>query len=127
MVKPERPSYAPIRARIAAGLAMEEHDQDTVTEICILVAAIAHGKEDAWLQERVPELGIDEALEWLEDAREVFAEDIAAVLAVSQGLEALLVATGFHPPEVEAGVNLKLHLEFFELPALARRALFGRG
>jgi hypothetical protein len=128
MAKPALPSYAPIRARIQAALAPADRAQDTVTEICILVAAIAHGQEDAWLQKRAADLGDQEARQWLEEAHEAFAEDIAAVLAVGQALEAHLVALGFSTAaDIEAGVNLKLHLEFFELPALARRALFGRG
>lgn len=125
MAKPALPTYTPIRARIAAALAPADREQDTVTEICILVAAIAHGKEHAWLQERAADLGDQEARQWLEHAHEAFAEDSAAVLEVSQALEALLDAAGFHPPEVEAGVNLKLNLEFFELPAGKGRKLLG--
>lgn len=119
------PSYAPIRARIAAALAPADRDQDTVTEICLLVAAIAHDKEPAWLQARAADLGDQEARQWLQEVHEAFAEAIADVLEVSQGLEAYLVSLGFSPAAVESGVNLKLGLEFFELPTVARRALFG--
>jgi hypothetical protein len=119
------PSFAPIRARITAALAPEDRTHDTVTEICLLLAAIAHGKEEAWLQHRTPVLGVREAWQWLEDAREVFAEDIAAVRQVSQELEAYLLASGCSAPAAVAGVNLKLDLEFFGLPRLARRRLLG--
>lgn len=120
------PSYAPIRARIAAALAPEDRDPGTITEICLLIAAIAHEKEEAWLQARVPELGEQEARQWLQDVQEGFAEEIMAVRAVGQALEALLMASGFcTAAAIEAGVNLKVHLELFERPSVARRALFG--
>lgn len=117
------PSYAPIRTQIAAALAPEDRDQDTVTEICLLVAAIAHGKESAWLQERGHDLGVEEAQQWLQTVNEVFAEEIAAVLHVSQALDTLLVASWVSQPAVDAGVNMKLSQEFFEMPAAARRHL----
>jgi hypothetical protein len=119
------PSYAPIRQRIARAIEADAHDQDTVTDICLLVAAVAHDKADTWLQLRAADLGDAEAQQWLDNCREAFADDIAAVLEVSQGLEAYLLADGFSAEHAVAGVNLKLDLEFFQMPGLARRRMLG--
>lgn len=120
---PPAPSYAPIRAQIAATLSLACRDHDTVTEICLIVAAIAHGTESAWLQARGRDLGGEEAQQWLQTAKEIFAEEIAGVLHVSQTLDAYLVACGLPGHLVQPAVNVKLALEFFELPAVARRHL----
>jgi hypothetical protein len=126
--KPRRvpvPSYAPIRRQIALAIDADASDQDTVTEICLIVAALAHDKADTWLQRRAADLGDAEAQQWLDNCREAFAEEIAAVLEVGSQLEAHLLACGLSASDAVAGVNWKLDREFFELRALARSRLLG--
>jgi hypothetical protein len=117
------PTYAPLRQQIADALALDERDQETITELCILVASLAHGEEAAWLQQQIPVLGEEDARQILEDVREGFADAIASVREVSHQLEAHLLACGLSAPDAVAGVNVQLGRELFELPGFARWVL----
>jgi len=110
------PSYAPIRARIAAGVT--PMDQAEATEICLGIAAIAHGKSGIFLGSGdVDDLQL--GLRIIQEGLDEFAEEIQDVHALSSSLFAAGLALGIPKAEVAQRLHAKLTREFFELPDTA--------
>lgn len=108
-------AYAPIRARIQASLAPEEaEDAVTVTNLCLIVAAIAHGQQSTWLRIITEDLPEQEALELLADVQKAWPDEIAAVKTVSDNIAAFCRAHGLAHRE-EAIVNGILRRDFFQM------------
>jgi hypothetical protein len=112
------PSYRPIRASVAATVAPED-----VTDVCLVLAALAHDKPHAWLTGGDSSRGMAEAFALLDDGAVLFAGEIAAIRAVSEACYAHGVAQGLEPWQAERGVHMKLCLELFEMPQLALKIL----
>jgi hypothetical protein len=112
------PSYRPIRALVAATVAPED-----VTDVCVVLAAIAHDKPHVWLTGVESSRHLAEAFALLDDGATLFADEIAAIRSVSEACYAHGVAQGLLPWQAERGVHMKLCLELFEMPQLALKIL----
>lgn len=74
-------SYRPIRAQIQASL--DTDDAELVTDICLLVAVIAHHRQQTWLTQMATDGTEREALDQLKHVQQLWPEEIAAVRHLS--------------------------------------------
>lgn len=97
-------SYEPIRARIAEAF---DEDHETITDVCIIVAAIAHGQQHTLLRAYGPGL--------IAEAQRLFSSEIADVHDISEALAAHYRAAGLAAEAIDANVNAQLQREFFRV------------
>ena len=112
-VPPPNASYRPIRARVQASL--DTDDEELVTDICLLVTVIAHGRQQTWLTQMA---GADaaaerEALDQLKHAQQLWPEEIAAVRHLSDSLAGLCRQAGLTSARINALIDAKIRREFF--------------
>ena len=109
-------SYRPIRAQIQAS--PETDDAELVTDICLLVTVIAHGRQQTWLtQIACADAAAErEALDQLKHAQQFWAEEIAAVRHLSDSPRRPLPPGGTHVSQDRCPIDTKIRREFFQFP-----------
>lgn len=107
-------SYRPIRAQIQASL--DTDDAELVTDICLLVAVIAHGRQQTWLTQMATDGTEREALDQLKHVQQLWPEEIAAVRHLSDSLAGLCRQAGLTSGRINALIDTKVRREFFQFP-----------
>ena len=92
---------------------------EMTTDICLLIATIADGRQSLWLaagqafQER-------DALHLLAEGKALYPEEIQAIRTITETLTAAGLALGFPVALVRERINAKICCELFDLPSRRR-------
>lgn len=106
-------SYRPIRASIAASL--EDADDTFITDMCMLVAAIAERRHVAYLAA----LGVSDDRQWLDflaHGQDTYRQEIQAMRAITATLTAAGLALGLSAEQVRARIDALICRELFAFP-----------